>query len=160
MTTARRQGLPEEEVHVPLDVASIDIETAPYGALLLRLSLAAMFTAHAMLKWRVYTIPVEAEFFRSLNLPGWLAPVTVALELSGASCLVLGIVVRWVALLLLPLILGTIVTVHGKNGWLFTNKNGGWEYPALWAIALLVLFLLGDGPLTLIPSPAVRALLS
>ena len=37
------------------------------------------------------------------------------------------------------------MTVHGKNGWEFTNKGGGWEYPAFWAAALLVLFLLGDG---------------
>lgn len=139
-------------------VALIDIDTAPYGALLLRLCLAAMFIAHALLKWRVYTIPVEAEFFRSLKLPGWLAPVTVAIELSGASCLLLGIVARFAALLLMPLMLGTIVTVHGKNGWLFTNKNGGWEYPAFWAAALFVQFLLGDGALTLIRSPALRAL--
>jgi hypothetical protein len=26
--------------------------------------------------------------------------------------------------------LGTVVLVHGANGWLFTNKGGGWEYPA------------------------------
>jgi putative oxidoreductase len=141
-----------------LDVAMIDIDTAPYGALLLRLCLAAMFIAHAMLKWRVYTIPVEAKFFKSLKLPGWLAPVTVAIELSGAGCLLLGIVARWAALFLMPLMLGTIVTVHGKNGWLFTNKNGGWEYPAFWSAALFVQFMLGDGAWTLIRSPALRAL--
>jgi len=28
---------------------------------------------------------------------------------------------------------------------LFTNKGGGWEYPAFWAVALLVQSLLGDG---------------
>jgi putative oxidoreductase len=44
-----------------------------------------------------------------------------------------------------PLILGTIVLVHGRNGWLFTNKDGGWEYPAFWIIGLLVLAALGDG---------------
>jgi putative oxidoreductase len=139
--------------------AVIDLDTAPYAALLLRLCLAAMFIAHAMLKWRVYTIPVEATFFKSLGLPGWLAPVTVAVELTGAGCLLLGIFARCVALLLIPLILGTIVTVHGKNGWLFTNKDGGWEYPAFWAAALFVQFLLGDGPWILIRSPALRTLL-
>ena len=147
------------EVHMTLGVAVIDIDTAPYGALLLRLCLAVIFIAHAMLKWRVFTVPVEAEFFRSLGLPGWLAPVTIAIELSGAACLLLGIAARWVALLLVPLILGTIVTVHGKKGWLFSNKDGGWEYPAFWAAALLVQFLLGDGPWTLIRSPALWTLL-
>ena len=139
-------------------VAMIDIDTAPYGALVLRLCLAAIFIAHAMLKWRVFTIPVEAEFFKSLGLPGWVAPVTVVIELSGAGCLLLGIVARWVGLLLVPLILGTIVTVHGKNGWHFTNKGGGWEYPAFWAAALFVQFLLGDGAWTLIRSPALPTL--
>ena len=69
--------------------------------------------------------------------------------------LILGIYPRYVALLLIPLILGTIVTVHGKNGWLFSNKDGGWEFPAFWAAALLVVFLLGDGAGTLLPSPGL-----
>jgi putative oxidoreductase len=62
---------------------------------------------------------------------------------------VLGVLPRYVALALIPLIVGTIVTVHGKNGWVFSNKDGGWEYPAFWALALVVLFLLGDGRWTL-----------
>jgi putative oxidoreductase len=45
--------------------------------------------------------------------------------------------------------------VHGKNGWLFTSKGVGWEYPLFWAIALLVLFLLGDGRWALRPSSRI-----
>jgi putative oxidoreductase len=52
--------------------------------------------------------------------------------------------------------LGTIVMVHGKNGWLFSNKDGGWEYPAFWAAALVVVFLMGDGAGTLLHSPWPR----
>ena len=131
----------------------IDLATAPYGALLLRLCLGVMFAAHALLKWRVFTPPVEVEFFRSLGLPGWLLYVTITVELVGAAALIFGIYPRFVALLLVPEMIGTIVTVHGKNGWEFTNKGGGWEYPAFWAAALLVLFLLGDGAWALKPSP-------
>ncbi len=131
----------------------IDIMTAPYGALLLRLCLGVMFLAHALLKWRVFTPPVEVEFFKSLGLPGWLLYVTITVELLGAAGLIFGIFPRYVALLLVPEMIGTIVTVHGKNGWEFTNKGGGWEYPAFWAAGLFVLFLLGDGAWTLIPSP-------
>jgi len=130
----------------------IDAATAPYAALLLRLCLGAMFIAHALLKWRVFTIPGTIKFFQSLGLPGWFAYVTIAAELGGAACLILGLYPRVVALLLVPLILGTIVTVHGKKGWLFSNPDGGWEYPAFWAAALLALFLLGDGAATLLPS--------
>ncbi len=112
-----------------------------------------MFIAHAMLKVKVFTIAGTVKFFQSLGLPGWIAYVTIAAELGGAACLVLGIYPRYVALLLVPLMLGTIVTVHGKNGWLFSNKDGGWEHPAFWAAALLALFLLGDGKAVLLASP-------
>lgn len=131
----------------------IDVVTAPYAALILRVCLGIMFVAHAMLKVRVFTIPGTVAFFKSLGLPGWLAYVTIAAELAGAACLILGLYPRYVALLLIPLILGTIVTVHGKNGWVFANTGGGWEFPAFWAAALFVQFLLGDGAWTLVPSP-------
>jgi putative oxidoreductase len=137
----------------------VDLATAPYAALLLRLCLGAMFIAHALLKWRVFTIPGTVKYFKSLGLPGWLAYVTITIELGGAACLIIGIYPRYVALLLIPLILGTIVTVHGKNGWLFSNKDGGWEYPAFWAAGLLSLFLLGDGVGALLVSPPFERLL-
>ena len=138
----------------------IDLITAPYAALILRVCLGVMFIAHAMIKWRVFTIPGTIAFFRSLGLPGWLAYVTITVELLGAAGLILGICPRYVALLLIPLIVGTIVTVHGKNGWLFSNKDGGWEYPAFWAAALLVQFLLGDGVWALVSSPSISSVLA
>jgi putative oxidoreductase len=45
----------------------------------------------------------------------------------------------------IPILLGAIVTVHGAAGFFFNNAQGGWEYPAFWAVALLVQALLGDG---------------
>lgn len=101
----------------------------------------------------VFTIPGTISFFKSLGLPGWLAYVTIAVELGGAASLILGVYPRYVALLLIPLIVGTIVTVHGKKGWLFSNTDGGWEYPAFWAAVLFAVFLLGDGAATLVASP-------
>ena len=136
----------------------IDAITAPYAVLLLRICLGALFLAHAMLKWRVFTLPGTVAFFQSLGLPGWVAYVTIAAELGGAACLILGIYPRYVALLLVPLMVGTIVTVHGKAGWLFTNKDGGWEFPAFWSAALFAVFLLGDGAGTLLHSPALGRL--
>ena len=135
----------------------IDSQTGPYAVLLLRWCLGAMFIAHAMLKIRVFTIPGTVSYFQSLGLPGWFAYATIAAELGGAAALILGIMPRYAALLLIPLMLGTIVKVHGRNGWLFTNKDGGWEYPAFWAAALLAVFLLGDGPVTLVVSSSLFA---
>ncbi len=131
----------------------IDSTTAPYAALLLRVALGILFLAHGFLKLLVHKPAGTVAYFKSLGLPGGVAYVTMAAEIGGGIALVLGIAPRYVALALIPLIVGTIVTVHGKNGWMFTNKDGGWEYPAFWAAALAVQFLLGDGAWTLLPSP-------
>jgi putative oxidoreductase len=48
-------------------------------------------------------------------------------------------------------LVGTIVLVHGANGWLFSSKGGGWEFPAFWVVGLIALFLLGDGAMALKP---------
>jgi len=126
-------------------------EYAAAAALLLRLALGVMFLAHAWLKIKVFTPAGTAQYFKSLGLPGELAYLTIAAEVGGGILLILGIETRWVALALVPLILGTIVMVHGKAGWQFTNKDGGWEYPAFWAVGLLALALLGDGSAALGP---------
>ncbi len=131
----------------------IDASTAPWAILLLRVGLGILFIAHGLLKLLVFKPAGAYGYFKSLGLPGSLAYVTMAGELLGGTALILGIVPRYVALVLVPLIVGTIVAVHGKNGWMFSNKDGGWEYPAFWALALVILFLLGDGAWALVPSP-------
>lgn len=51
---------------------------------------------------------------------------------------------RIAALVLLPFMLGA-VAAHLPNGWSFASPNGGWEYPAFWAVTLAVQALLGGG---------------
>ena len=131
----------------------IDAATAPWAALILRVGLGILFLAHGLLKLLVFKPAGAYGYFKSLGLPGTLAYVTMAAELAGGLALIIGLMPRYVALLLVPLILGTIVTVHGKNGWMFSNKDGGWEFPAFWALVLFVQFLLGDGAWALIHSP-------
>ncbi|WP_329833852.1 DoxX family protein [Stenotrophomonas geniculata] len=122
---------------------------APYGATLLRLALGVLFLAHALTKLLVFTPAGTAAYFESLGLPGALGYLTIGVELVITVALLLGIYARWVGLVGVPLLLGTIVTVHGANGFGFANAGGGWEYPAFWALALVVLFLVGDGKWTL-----------
>lgn len=117
---------------------------ADYAALLLRLSLGTLFIAHALLKLFVFTLPGTAQFFQSLGLPGALGYVTFAAELVGGALLIAGLQVRWVALALVPIMLGA-TWVHVGNGWLFSAAKGGWEYPAFWTVTLFVQALLGDG---------------
>lgn len=131
-----------------------DTRTAPYAALLLRLSLGLMFLAHAAVKVFVFTPAGTAQFFAGLGLPGALAYLVILAEVAGAVALILGLWPRLVALGLTPILVGAIATVHGGNGWLFTNPNGGWEYPAFWAVGLVALCLIGDGAMALRPTPA------
>jgi putative oxidoreductase len=123
-----------------------DQRTTATAALLLRLSLGAMFIAHALLKYFVFTPAGTAKFFESLGLPGVLGYATIAAELLGGVLLIVGLRTRIVALALVPVLLGA-TWVHSGNGWLFTSPNGGWEYPAFWTVALIVQALLGDGAL-------------
>jgi putative oxidoreductase len=137
----------------------IDPRTAPYAALLLRLALGTMFVAHALLKVFVFTLPGTVQFFESLGLPAALAYATIAAELVGGALLILGIGTRWVAVALIPFLLGA-TWVHLGNGWLFSAPKGGWEYPVFLTIATVVQALLGDGAFALgnrlANRPAVR----
>lgn len=123
----------------------IDNRTAPYAALLLRVTLGGLFLAHAALKLFVFTPAGTAQFFASLGLPTGLAYATIAAEVLGGLALITGLYTRVVAVALTPVLLGAIATVHGPAGFCFTDANGGWEYPAFWVVALLVQALLGDG---------------
>ena len=66
-------------------------------------------------------------------------------ETAGGLALIAGFHARWVALALIPVLLGAIVTVHGPAGFFFNNPNGGWEYLAFWIAALVTQALLGNG---------------
>ena len=115
----------------------------------LRVALGVMFLAHSLyLKLFVYTVAGTVGFFESLGLPALFAYLTILGEIGGGIALILGFQTRLVSLAVIPILLGA-TWVHAGNGWLFTAQGGGWEYPAFWALALVVLFLLGDGKWTL-----------
>jgi len=130
----------------------IDSRTAPYAALLLRVVLGGLFLTHAWLKIFVFTPAGTAGFFESVGVPGALGYVVMAMEVVGGVALITGVYARVAAIVLVPILLGTIVTVHGANGFFFNNPKGGWEYPAFWAVMLVVLALLGDGACAAVPT--------
>ena len=81
--------------------------TAPFAALLLRVSLGVMFLAHGLyLKGFVFTLPGTAQFFESIGLPGPLAYAVFAAETIGGIMLIAGYRTREVSLVLLPVLLG------------------------------------------------------
>lgn len=119
--------------------------TAPYAAALLRIVMGLLFLAHA-LWWKVWTVgmPGIQGWFVSQGYPAWFAWAVTLLEAAGGLALILGWQVRLVALVLAGLMAG-IVWQQFPNGWIYTSRNGGWEYPAFWTMALLVQAGLGPG---------------
>ncbi len=134
----------------------IDTKTAPYAALLLRVSLGGLLLAHAGLKFFVFTPAGTEKFFASLGLPGWFGLVVMAGETICGLALILGVDARIAAVLMAVDLLGAVFMVHIHNGFFFTDTGGGWEYPGFWAVALIVLALLGEGAYAL--RPTVKAL--
>ncbi|MGE0563222.1 MAG: DoxX family protein [Pseudolabrys sp.] len=122
------------------------------GILLLRTALGVMFFAHGFIL-KFWTIGMEGtvRFFGVLGFPGWLAYPTAVAETVGGVMLVLGIQTRWVALALLPVVLGAL-WVHSGNGWLFEAKHGGWEFPLYLVVLCIAQAMLGDGAHALSPS--------
>jgi putative oxidoreductase len=119
------------------------------GALILRVSLGAMFLAHSVyLKGVVFTLAGTAQFFVSIGLPAVVAYLVFALEAIGGVLLVLGIRTRVVAAALVPVLIGA-TWAHWDNGWLFQNAGGGWEYPLFLAVATTAQAFLGAGRFSL-----------
>jgi len=119
---------------------------ASVGDTLLRVSLGVMFIAHSVvLKYFTFTLAGTAQYFASIGLPAFLAYVVFAAEAVGGVLLVLGIRTRWVALALIPVLLGAI-WVHAGNGWVFNAPNGGWEYPLFLIVISVVVALQATAP--------------
>ena len=132
-------------ISTSLDRGPASATNADYAATLLRVAMGGLFVAHAALKIFVFTPAGTAGYFQSIGLPGILAYLTISAELLGGLALILGVKTRLVALALVPVLVGAAWFGHGSAGFFFSNPNGGWEYPAFWAVTLIVQALLGDG---------------
>jgi putative oxidoreductase len=120
-----------------------------YGIALLRVSFGAMLIAHSVvLKHFTYTLPGTAQFFESIGLPAALAYAVFWAEAIGGVLLVLGIRARETAAAMLPILIGA-TWAHSGNGWVFSNANGGWEYPLYLVVLAGAQVLLGEGAFAL-----------
>ena len=130
------------------------------GATLLRLTLGAMWVSHAWFKISAFGVSGFAGWLDSLGLPGFMAGPVIAVELIGGVLIFSGFYARYVSIALLP-VLAVATWVHLPNGLIFSNANGGWEYPVFLMIASAVHALIGDGVLALrsrpLPFAALRS---
>ncbi|WP_042693210.1 DoxX family protein [Azospirillum sp. B506] len=134
----------------------IDTRTAPYAAFLLRVGLGLLFLAHGLvLKVLTFTIPGTVGYFESIGYPGVFAYLVILGEIGGGLLLIAGVYTRWIALALLPILIGATLQ-HTGNGWVFNAPGGGWEFPAFWTVLLVVQSLLGEGAFAL-KLPALNA---
>jgi putative oxidoreductase len=116
------------------------------GDTLLRVALGIMFIAHSVvLKYFTFTLAGTAQYFASIGLPASLAYVVFAAEAVGGVLLLLGLYTRWVALALVPVLIGAL-WVHAGNGWVFNAPNGGWEYPLFLIVISVVVALQATVP--------------
>lgn len=130
--------------------------TNGYAGLVLRIGLGTMFIAHGLLKVFVFTLPGTVGFFESVGFPGWTAYVVAYAEIGGGILLLSGFAVRAVSLAFIPVLLGATFA-HLGNGWVFSNANGGWEYPAFLTLATIVQALLGPGKYAVRFAPRAQA---
>jgi putative oxidoreductase len=130
----------------------IDLKTAPHAILALRVTTGALFLVHGLIKLFVFTPAGTAAYFESIGLPGALGYLTMLVEIAGGLALILGIKARIVSAALVPVLLGAAWFGHGVFGFNWSNPNGGWEYPVMWAVVQASLAALGDGAYALVPS--------
>jgi putative oxidoreductase len=135
-----------------MSTGNTDSRAVSAGATLLRLTLGAMYVSHAWFKISAFGVAGFAGWLDSLGLPGFMAGPVIALELIGGVLILTGFYARYVSIALLP-VLSVATWVHIPNGLIFSNANGGWEYPVFLMIASVVQALIGDGALALKSRP-------
>ncbi|MEL6977598.1 MAG: DoxX family protein [Pseudomonadota bacterium] len=142
------------------DNINTDARAASYAALILRLGFGGLILAHGLIKLFVFTLAGTAGFFESVGMPGWAAYPVVFGEIAAGLALIAGVWVRAAALALLPILIGALI-VHIPAGFLFSNPNGGWEFPAFLVLIAIVQAILGAGAAALkVPSFGATAQLT
>lgn len=106
------------------------------GALILRITLGAIFFIHGVVKFQG-GIENTAGWFESLGLPGVTAYGVALLEIIGGILLIVGLATRLVAALFALLMIGATLKVKLAIGFLGNGQMAGYELDlAFLAIAI------------------------
>ena len=118
------------------------------GWLLVRLTAGGFLLIHGLQKLTGTTIAAFAA--NSLARRGIepalpLAYLVYFMETIGALGIMLGLFTRLFAAMAVVHFIIIIAFAQWATGFPWNRPGGGWEYPAFWAIALVVQALIGDG---------------
>lgn len=109
---------------------------------LLRISLAIVFLAHASVRLFKGTISNFALFFQNKHIPFGLAIVwgITIFEIAGGLLLMFGYFKKWISIGLILMLLIGIILIHAQLGWFVgEHGTGGVEYSFILIIALFVI---------------------
>src|SRR5690349_9083154 len=112
--------------------------------LLLRLIVGVVFLVHGGQKLFVFGFGGVTGFFTQsgIPLPGITGPLVTLVEFFGGLALVLGLLTRLAALGIAVDMLGAILLVHGKNGFMLPT---GYEYALTLCVLSIALMIAGAG---------------
>ena len=113
----------------------------------MRLALGAVFLAHVRLNLFGY---VPADITQMFGLPPGASGFAIAWEVLVAIALIIGVWPRAAALAGTATLFSGAVGAHAATTQ--TISQYGWQHPALWIAALIVLALSGDGAFALVPT--------
>ena len=117
------------------------------ASLIARVATGVIFVAHGWQKWQAgHSATAQGFSEMGIPMPDLAAGYAMTVETIGGVLLILGLLVRPVALLLLADMLGAITFAHWGRGVMVSE--GGWELAGRWALCLLFLAL-GGGRLSL-----------
>jgi len=124
------------------------------AALIMRLVLGFVFFPHGaqkVLGWfGGYGASATLDAMTKQGLPAFLVVLVMAAEFAGSIGLIVGFLTRLAALGVACVMLGAIITVHGKVGffmnWMGNQQGEGYEYHLL-ALGLAVALLIKGGGL-------------
>jgi putative oxidoreductase len=119
----------------------------PHALILLRVTVALLFMAHAVVRLSNGSVPNFAAFLAAKGFPLatlWVWAISLY-EVGAGTALILNRCVRWCAAGLVVIAATGIVLIHAANGWFVgEHGSGGSEY-SVCLIAALAVVMAADG---------------
>ncbi len=117
----------------------------PYAGLFLRIGLGVVFTYHGYGK--VFGEGAALGTAWNPQMPAVIQALVSWGELIGGLAILAGFLTSLASLGIIIIMVGAIITVHGKNG--FSMMNQGYEYNFVLISMCLALMATGPGPLSI-----------